>query len=103
MGLCIKPRIRRWEIVALKKVKKGVEKGDDFPLSSLREINILMFSNHPSVVGVKEVVMDEDDFDSVFMVMEYMESDVKGVLEAMKVKKHLYCMSEVKCLMHLNL
>nr|POF20499.1 cyclin-dependent kinase g-2 [Quercus suber] len=47
----------------------------------------------------EEVVMDEDDFDSVFMVMEYMESDVKGVLEAMKVKKQLYCMSEVKCLM----
>ncbi|KAM3704131.1 hypothetical protein ACJW31_04G152500 [Castanea mollissima] len=91
--------IRRREIVALKKVKMGVEKGDGFPLSSLREINILMSFNHPYVVGVKEVVMDEDDFDSVFMVMEYMESDVKGVLEAMKVKKQLYCISEVKCLM----
>ncbi|KAM3751935.1 hypothetical protein ACB098_04G149600 [Castanea mollissima] len=71
----------------------GLEEGED------GEINILMSFNHPYVVGVKEVVMDEDDFDSVFMVMEYMESDVKGVLEAMKVEKQLYCISEVKCLM----
>ncbi|KAK4568944.1 hypothetical protein RGQ29_004382 [Quercus rubra] len=99
-GVVYKAKDRKTgEIVALKKVKMGVEKGDGFPLSSLREINILMSFNHPSVVGVKEVVMDEDDFDSVFMVMEYMESDLKGVLEAMKVKKQLYCMSEVKCLM----
>ena len=99
-GVVYKAKDRKTgEIVALKKVKMGVEKGDGFPLSSLREINILMSFNHPSVVGVKEVVMDEDDFDSVFMVMEYMESDLKGVLEAMKVKKQLYCLSEVKCLM----
>ncbi|GMY15063.1 cyclin-dependent kinase G-2-like isoform X2 [Fagus crenata] len=84
------------EIVALKKVKMDVEKEDGFPLSSLREINILLSFNHPSVVGVKEVVMDEDDLDSVFMVMEFMEYDLKGLLEVMKQP---FCMSEVKCLM----
>ncbi|KAB1217316.1 Cyclin-dependent kinase G-2 [Morella rubra] len=82
------------EIVALKKVKMGVGKEDGFPLSSLREINILLSFNHPSVVDVKGVVTDE--LDNVFMVMEYMEYDLKGLLEGMKQP---FSISEVKCLM----
>ncbi|KAG7954305.1 hypothetical protein I3843_11G010000 [Carya illinoinensis] len=82
------------EIVALKKVKMGVEKEGGFPISSLREINILLSFNHPSVVGVKEVVMD--DLDNVFMVMEYMEYDLKDLLEVMKQP---FSISEVKWLM----
>ncbi|KAL3571231.1 hypothetical protein D5086_028480 [Populus alba] len=87
------------EFVALKKVKMDV--GRDryleeygFPLTSLREINILMSFDHPSIVKVKEVVMG--DLDSVFMVMEYMEHDLKGVTQAMKQP---FSTSEVKCLM----
>lgn len=82
------------EIMALKKVKMGIEKEGGFPLSSLREINILSSFNHPSVVGVKEVVLD--DFGTVFMVMEYMEYDLKCLLEVMKQP---FSISEVKCLM----
>ncbi|KAK2660358.1 hypothetical protein Ddye_006891 [Dipteronia dyeriana] len=59
-----------------------------FPISSLRDIN------HPSLVNVKEVVVD--DFDNVFMVMEYMEHDLKGLIETMKQP---FSTSEVKCLM----
>lgn len=81
------------EIVALKKVKMTIER-DGFPLSALREMNILLSLHHPSVVNVKEVVMD--DLDSVFMVMEYMEHDLKGVMEVMKEP---FTVSEVKCLM----
>ncbi|KAJ0105062.1 hypothetical protein Patl1_18255 [Pistacia atlantica] len=87
------------EIVALKKVKMNVGRKEDyleygFPTSSLREINILLSFKHPSVVRVKEVVMD--DFDSVFMVMEYMEHDLKGLMESMKFR---FSTSDVKCLM----
>lgn len=82
------------QIVALKKVKMGIEKEGGFPLSSLREINILSSFNHPSVVDVKEVVLD--DFDTVFMVMEYMEYDLKCLLGDMKQP---FSISEVKCLM----
>ncbi|KAJ7956079.1 Kinase family protein [Quillaja saponaria] len=81
------------EIVALKKVKMNIDR-DGFPLSSLREINILLSLNHPSVVNVKEVVMG--DLDSVFMVMEYMEYDLKGLMEVMKQP---FSIGEVKCLM----
>lgn len=83
------------EIVALKKVKMNKQDSDGgFPLTSLREINILLSLNHTSVVGVKEVVMDDDN--SIFMVMEYMEHDLKGLMEA---RKRPFSTSEVKCLM----
>ncbi|WVZ75022.1 hypothetical protein U9M48_023126 [Paspalum notatum var. saurae] len=82
------------EIVALKKVKMDKEE-DGFPLTSLREINILLSFDHPSIVDVKEVVVGGLD-DDTFMVMEYMEHDLKGVMETMKQP---YTQSEVKCLM----
>ena len=81
------------EVVALKKVKLEKER-EGFPLTSLREINILLSSHHPSIVDVKEVVMG--NMDSVFMVMEYMEHDLKGLMESMKQP---FSQSEVKCLM----
>ncbi|KAI0492779.1 hypothetical protein KFK09_027055 [Dendrobium nobile] len=82
------------EIVALKKVKMEKER-EGFPLTSLREINILLSLHHPSIVEVKEVVVGRD-LDCVFTVMEYMEHDLKGLIETMKKPFHL---SEVKCLM----
>jgi cell division cycle 2-like protein len=44
------------EIVALKKVKMEKER-EGFPLTSLREINILLSFHHPSIIDVKEVVV----------------------------------------------
>ncbi|XP_027335323.1 cyclin-dependent kinase G-2 isoform X3 [Abrus precatorius] len=92
-GVVYKARDKKTgEIVALKKVKMNIDR-DGFPLSSLREINILLSFNHPSIVNVKEVVVD--DFDGTFMVMEYMEYDLKGLKE---VKKQPFSMSEIKSL-----
>ncbi|PSS07693.1 Cyclin-dependent kinase [Actinidia chinensis var. chinensis] len=56
---------------------------------------------HPLVMVVKEVVVDKDDDlvdkeDDVFMVMEYMERDLKGLTEVMK---YPFSEKEVKCLM----
>ncbi|XP_057949524.1 cyclin-dependent kinase G-2 isoform X2 [Malania oleifera] len=82
------------EIVALKKVKMEKER-EGFPLTSLREINILLSFHNPSIVDVKEVVVGSS-IDSIFMVMEYMEHDLKGLMETMKQP---FSQSEVKCLM----
>ncbi|OAY34368.1 cyclin-dependent kinase G-2 [Manihot esculenta] len=82
------------EIVALKKVKMEKER-EGFPLTSLREINILLSFHHPSIVDAKEVVVGSN-LDSIFMVMEYMEHDLKGLMESMKQP---FSQSEVKCLM----
>ncbi|CAI0627245.1 unnamed protein product [Linum tenue] len=82
------------EIVALKKVKMERER-EGFPLTALREINILLSLHHPSIVDVKEVVVG-GNLDSIYMVMEYMEHDLKGLMESMKQP---FSQSEVKCLM----
>ena len=41
-------------IVALKKVKMDKEK-EGFPVTSIREINILLSFHHPNIVDVSEV------------------------------------------------
>ncbi|GLJ14737.1 hypothetical protein SUGI_0238840 [Cryptomeria japonica] len=82
------------EIVALKKVKMERER-DGFPMSALREINVLLSLHHPSVVNVKEVVVG-DNVDDIYMVMEYMEHDLKDFIGMMKQP---FSTSEVKCLM----
>ncbi|KAH7286650.1 hypothetical protein KP509_32G016400 [Ceratopteris richardii] len=82
------------EIVALKKVKMEKER-EGFPMTSLREINVLLSIHHPCIVDVKEVVVGSN-LDSIFMVMEYMEHDLKGLMETIKQP---FSQSEVKCLM----
>ena len=94
-GVVYKARDKKTgEIVALKKMKMKTAETDGFPMSALREINILLSFHHPSIVDVKEVVMD--DFGTVYMVMEYMENDLKRMIE---MRKQPFSISEVKSLM----
>ncbi|KAL6177596.1 hypothetical protein ACLB2K_049121 [Fragaria x ananassa] len=79
------------EIVAIKKVKMD-KSNEGFPITSLREINILLSCDHPSIVGVKEVVHNGDD---IFMVMECMEYELKLLTEA---TKQPFSIGEVKYL-----
>ncbi|KAL8256880.1 hypothetical protein R6Q59_028921 [Mikania micrantha] len=85
--------LKTGDIVALKKVKTGKET-EGFPITALREINILGMLQHPSLVQMKEVVMD--DFNGVYMVMEYVDHELKGYMERMK---YPFSQSEVKRLM----
>ncbi|KAF5792937.1 putative protein-serine/threonine kinase CMGC-CDK-PITSLRE family [Helianthus annuus] len=81
------------EVVALKKVKLGSDR-EGFPVTALREINILGMLQHPSLVEMKEVVTD--DFDGVYMVMECVDHELKGYMERMKQP---FSQGEVKRLM----
>lgn len=85
------------EMVALKKMKLGNQR-EGFPVYYLREINTLMSLNHPSIVNVREVVVDEsaEGFDNIYMVMDYVEHDLKALMQA---RKQHFRQSEVKCLM----
>ncbi|KFK24126.1 hypothetical protein AALP_AAs61937U000100 [Arabis alpina] len=94
-GVVYKAKDRKTEeIVALKMIKMNMEDEYGFPLTSLREINILLSCSHPSIVNVKEVVVGNGG--SVFMVMEHLEHDLRGVMDRMKQP---FSTSEVKCLM----
>jgi len=84
------------EIYALKQVKLGAEANKvGFPVTALREINILLALQHPNIVRVREMVVGSS-IDKVYMVMEYCENDLKT---CMKLSKQPFSTAEVKQLM----
>jgi len=85
------------EIVALKKLKMEKEK-EGFPITSLREINTLLISQHPNVVPVREIVVG-NMLDQIYIVMDFLEHDLKSLMETMRKKKQVFLPGEVKCLM----
>ncbi|TRY79429.1 hypothetical protein TCAL_10766 [Tigriopus californicus] len=85
------------EIVALKRLKMEREK-EGFPITSLREINTLLISQHPNVVTVREIVVGSN-MDKIYIVMDFVEHDLKSLMETMRSKKQVFLPAEVKCLM----
>ncbi|KAJ1923590.1 Cyclin-dependent kinase 11B [Tieghemiomyces parasiticus] len=82
-------------IVALKKLKLEQEK-NGFPVTTLREIQaLLQVARHPYIVNVREIVVG-DTLTSIFLVMEYVEHDLKALLEDMVSP---FLQSEVKTLL----
>lgn len=88
---------RTQEIVALKRLKMEREK-EGFPITSLREINTLLISQHPNVVTVREIVVGSN-MDQIFIVMDFVHHDLKGLMETMRKKNQVFLCGEIKCLM----
>ncbi|XAO22536.1 hypothetical protein I312_101308 [Cryptococcus bacillisporus CA1280] len=83
------------EIYALKKLKLDEEK-QGFPITSLREVMALMIAGgHENVVGIREIVVG-DTLNQVFIVMPFIEHDLKTLLADMP---HPFLQSEVKTIM----
>ena len=66
-----------------------------FPITSLREIQLLRRLRHPNIVSLQEVVVGRKR-DSVFLVFEYCEHDMAVLLDSMP---RPFSESEVKCIM----
>eukprot|EP00933_Yihiella_yeosuensis_P017147 TRINITY_DN14401_c1_g3_i6.p1 TRINITY_DN14401_c1_g3~~TRINITY_DN14401_c1_g3_i6.p1 ORF type:complete len:412 (-),score=60.49 TRINITY_DN14401_c1_g3_i6:92-1327(-) len=82
------------EIVALKQLKVNAAKSEDgFPISSLREISLLLKFSHPNIVRCREVVMGNTS-NHIFMVMEYVEHELKVL-----IGKHSFAVADMKCLL----
>ncbi|XP_014916293.1 cyclin-dependent kinase 10-like isoform X1 [Poecilia latipinna] len=81
------------EIVALKKVRMDNEK-DGIPISSLREITLLLRLRNPNIVELKEVVVGSH-LESLFLVMSYCEQDLASLLENMQTP---FSEAQVKCI-----
>ncbi|XP_039930980.1 cyclin-dependent kinase 10 isoform X1 [Hirundo rustica] len=81
------------ETVALKKVRMDNEK-DGMPISSLREITLLLQLQHPNIVELKEVVVG-NHLESIFLVMGYCEQDLASLLENMQTP---FSEAQVKCI-----
>ncbi|KAG1670222.1 Cyclin-dependent kinase 10 [Nymphon striatum] len=82
------------EIVAMKKMRMEQEK-DGVPVSTLRELNILLNLKHNNVVQLKEVTVGKS-LNSIFLVMEYCEQDLGSLLDNMQSP---FSESQVKCIM----
>ena len=85
-GLVFKARCREsGAMYALKQVKLvGAEANKvGFPITALREINILLSLRHPNIVRVREMVVGSTA-DKVFMVMEFCEKDLKACMQQAK-------------------
>ncbi|MCJ1296178.1 hypothetical protein MMC34_007744 [Xylographa carneopallida] len=82
------------EVVALKKLKMD-NSNDGFPVTGLREIQTLMESRHENIVNLREVVMG-DSMTDVFLVMDFLEHDLKTLQEDMAEP---FLPSEIKTLL----
>ncbi|KAL3276901.1 hypothetical protein HHI36_012271 [Cryptolaemus montrouzieri] len=82
------------KIVALKKVRMDQER-DGIPVSSLREIQVLLNCRHENIVHLKEVVVGKS-LESIFLAMEYCEQDLASLLDNMQAP---FTESQVKCIM----
>ncbi|XTI84874.1 kinase-like protein [Cenococcum geophilum] len=82
------------EVVALKKLKMD-NLNDGFPVTALREIQTLKESKHRHIVDLREVVVG-NALDDVFLVMEFLEHDLKTLQEDMTEP---FLPSEVKTLL----
>ncbi|KJZ76050.1 Serine kinase ppk23 [Hirsutella minnesotensis 3608] len=74
------------EVVALKRLKFEPQDKGGLPVTGLREIQILKDCKHPNIVRLKEVVVGDDLSkldNSVFLVLEFVEHDLKGILDDM--------------------
>jgi len=94
-GVVYRARDKRTnETVALKKLKMEKEK-QGFPITSLREINTLLKGQHENVVHVREIVVGSN-MDKIYIVMDYVEHDLKCLMENMKQP---FLIGEVKTIM----
>jgi hypothetical protein len=84
-GMVFKAKCRETgEMFALKQIKFGPEASKvGFPITALREVNILLALQHPNIVSVKEMVVGSS-IDKIYMVMEYCENDLKTCMKASK-------------------
>jgi hypothetical protein len=85
------------ETVAVKKVKM-LDTGnmfEGFPITSLREMNLLLSLRHPNVISVREIAVGSK-LSTVYMIMDFEDHDIKALMNAMREP---FQQAEVKCLM----
>ncbi|KAI0976004.1 Pkinase-domain-containing protein [Xylaria arbuscula] len=92
--------IKTGTVVALKRLKLNSDESALVGLTEtgLREIQILKDCSHRNIVKLREVVVGEDSsrIESIFLVLEFVEHDLKSILEDMPEP---FLASEVKTLL----
>ncbi|GAB0137416.1 hypothetical protein EsDP_00005681 [Epichloe bromicola] len=87
------------KVVALKRLKLEPSDRNGLPVTGLREIQILQDCKHRNIVALEELTwtcLFPNNHSSIFLVLEFVEHDLKGVLEDMPEP---FLSSEVKRLL----
>ncbi|EEY20881.1 cyclin-dependent kinase G-1 [Verticillium alfalfae VaMs.102] len=86
------------KVVALKRLKLEPTDHNGLPVTGLREIQILRDCQHRNIVNLEEVVVGDDTskIEHIFLVLEFVEHDLKSILEEMPEP---FLLSEVKRLL----
>ncbi|KAK1980562.1 kinase-like domain-containing protein [Colletotrichum cereale] len=86
------------KVVALKRLKIEPSDRNGLPVTGLREIQILRDCSHRNIVNLEEVVVGDDTskIEHIFLVLEFVEHDLKSILEDMPEP---FLLSEVKTLL----
>ncbi|CAK7224550.1 hypothetical protein SEUCBS140593_005607 [Sporothrix eucalyptigena] len=85
------------EVVALKRLKLDAADRGGVPVTGLREIQLLKDCSHRNIVQLREVVVgDRRPIDNILLVLEFVEHDIKSILEDMPQP---FLASEVKTLL----
>jgi cell division cycle 2-like len=61
--------------------------GADFPITSLREIAILRSLDHQNIIKITRVAGSSEK-DRVYIVMEYLDHEVKELLKAVQFREN---------------
>lgn len=82
------------------------EREQGFPVTSLREINILSHLKkivpHPNVVKLREVVVGAKS-ESIFLVFEYCDIDLGRLMDIMYGQNAFFSEGEIKCIIYQTL
>mmetsp|Transcript_46969 Transcript_46969/g.117694 ORF Transcript_46969/g.117694 Transcript_46969/m.117694 type:complete len:322 (-) Transcript_46969:4571-5536(-) len=86
-------KISNTKIYACKKILIEYKANEKFS-TSLREINLLLSTNHPNIIFAKETRFSRS-INNVFIIMEYCEYDLKSILNSSVT----FSMSQIKFIM----
>ncbi|KAF9423445.1 hypothetical protein HW555_001254 [Spodoptera exigua] len=85
------------EEVALKQLK-NINQREGLSIAARRELEILIKMKHPNIVAGGGIAVNSLG-EEVFIVMEYVDYDLKSFLETMRVNGQMFSTEHVKCLM----
>ncbi|CAD8208623.1 unnamed protein product [Paramecium octaurelia] len=81
---------RTQEVVAIKEIiHSEEEKKEGIQSTTLREMSVLLqFRNHPHIVELKEVILDETDYKQ-YLIMEFIDTDLRKMIDQGQITEHL--------------
>ncbi|ORE00148.1 CDK1 [Hepatospora eriocheir] len=82
------------KVVAIKKIKPS-DNNEGIPATTIRETIILKNLKHENIIGLDEVLHDKDN---IYLVFEYIDSDLKKLIERKRESKQLFNIDIVKSL-----